>query len=98
MPISTKKVGKIADLANLKFTPEELERFVHQFQEILDYFGQLESVPTEEIEPTYHALEEDHLETPTREDQVKPSFDAATALANAPDSSEDQFRVPAVIE
>lgn len=98
MPLSTREVEKIADLANLKFAPGELERFVQQFQKILDYFAQLDAVSTDDIEPTYHALEQDHLETPMRKDERRPSFAVAAALANAPDSSEDHFRVPAVIE
>ena len=98
MPISTGEVEKIADLAKLKFDPQELERFVDQFQEILEYIAKLEAVPTEEVEPTYQALEQEDLATPTREDEVKPCFPVGTALANAPDSSEDHFRVPTVID
>lgn len=98
MAISTEEVEKIAGLSHLKFSPEELQRFVHQFQEILEYFAQLEAVSTEEVQPTYHALEEEQLATPTRQDEVKPSLPARKALANAPDSCEDYFRVPAVIE
>ncbi len=98
MPISTGEVEKIADLAKLKFDPQELERFVDQFQEILEYIAKLEAVPTEEVEPTYQALEQEDLATPTREDEVKPCFPVGTALANAPDSSEDHFRVPPVID
>ena len=33
--IATEQVEKIAELANLRFSPEELKRFVPQFQEIL---------------------------------------------------------------
>ena len=98
MPIGTREVEKIADLAHLKFDPQELERFVDQFQEILEYFAQLEEVPTEDVEPTYQALEQEDLATPTREDEVQSCFPVETALANAPDSSEDHFRVPPVIE
>ena len=35
---------------------------------------------------------------PMREDQVKTSFSSKQALANAPDSRDEYFRVPAVIE
>ena len=99
MPISTGEVEKIAELAKLKFDSQELERFVGQFQEILEYIAKLEAVSTEDVEPTYQALEQgEDLATPTREDEVKPCFPVGTALANAPDSSEDQFRVPPVIE
>ena len=97
MAISTKEVEKIADLSHLRFTPEELERFVSQFQNILEYCAQLESLQADEVEPTYHALVQE-LATPMRRDQVQPSFPTERALANAPDSTKEYFRVPAVIE
>lgn len=97
MAINTQEVEKIADLSHLRFTPEELQRFVDQFQKILEYCAQLEALSTDDVNPTYHALEEE-LATPLREDQVKPSFSTQQALANAPDSTEEYFRVPAVIE
>jgi aspartyl-tRNA(Asn)/glutamyl-tRNA(Gln) amidotransferase subunit C len=97
-PISTKEVEKIAQLANLRFSPEELERFISQFQDILDYIAQLEAISTEGVEPTYHALEQEELVTPMREDVPGSSLPVETTLENAPDSTEDHFRVPAVIE
>ena len=36
MAISTEEVEKIADLSHLRFTPQELQLFVDQFQKILD--------------------------------------------------------------
>ncbi len=97
MAISTEEVEKIADLSHLRFTPQELQLFVDQFQKILDYCAQLEALPTDDVKPTYHALDQERA-TPLREDQVKTSFSSKQALANAPDSSDEYFRVPAVIE
>ena len=98
MPIGTREVEKIAELAHLKFDPQELERFVGHFQKILEYFTQLETVSTEDVESAHQAVEGEKLDTPTREDEAKPSLPVATALDNAPESSEDHFRVPPVIE
>ena len=97
MAISTEEVEKIADLSHLRFTPQELQLFVDQFQKILDYCAQLEALPTDDVEPSYHALDQERA-TPLREDQVKTSFSSKQALANAPDSRDEYFRVPAVIE
>ncbi len=98
MPIGPREVEKIADLAHLKFDPQELERFVGHFQQILEYFAQLEAVSTENVESAHQAVEEKKLATPTRDDEVKPSLPVATALDNAPESSQDHFKVPPVIE
>ncbi len=99
MPIGTREVEKIAELAHLKFDPQELERFVGHFQQILEYFTQLATVSTgavatENVQHAHQAVEG----TPLREDEVRPSLPVATVLDNAPESSEDHFQVPPVIE
>ena len=96
--INVRETKKIANLAHLIFRSEELRKFVPQFQEILDYFKQLDTIPTEDIEPTYQALERKTSETPMRKDEVMASLTVEKALGNAPDKSEKHFRVPAVIE
>ena len=98
LPVGTREVERIAELAHLKFDSQELERFVGHFQQILEYFAQLETVSTENVESAHQAVEGEKLATPTREDEVKPSLPVATALDNAPESSEDHFQVPPVIE
>jgi aspartyl-tRNA(Asn)/glutamyl-tRNA(Gln) amidotransferase subunit C len=96
--ITTEQVENIAKLANLRISSEELKQFVPQFQEILDYIAQLEEVSTEGVEPTYRVLEQKSQATPMREDRTEPSLPVETVLENAPDSTEDHFRVPVVIE
>ncbi len=98
MPIGTREVEKIAELAHLKFDPQELERFVGHFQQILEYFAQLEAVSTENVKSAHQAVEGKNRATPMREDEVRSSLPVATALDNAPESSEDHFQVPPVIE
>ena len=98
MTIGTREVEKIAELAHLKFNPEELERFVGHFQQILEYFAQLETVSTEDVQSAHQAVEEERPATPTRDDEARSSFPVATVLENAPESSEDHFQVPPVIE
>ncbi len=103
MSIGTREVEKIAELAHLKFDPQELERFVGHFQQILEYFTQLETVSTEtvsteNVESAHQAAEGEKVATPTREDETRASLSVATALDNAPDPSGNHFRVPPVIE
>jgi aspartyl-tRNA(Asn)/glutamyl-tRNA(Gln) amidotransferase subunit C len=96
--VDRNQVKKTADLAKLRFAPEELEKFILTFQQILAYFEQLETVSTEEVEPMYHALFQESPRTPTREDEVKASLGAEVSLANAPREKEQQFVVPRVVE
>jgi aspartyl-tRNA(Asn)/glutamyl-tRNA(Gln) amidotransferase subunit C len=95
--VSIDDVKKIATLSKLRYDDAELDSFVPQFQGILDYFAQLSSVPTDDVKPTYHALE-GVSGTPFRSDQAQASLSAEAAVANAPEQSDCQFRVPKVIE
>jgi len=97
VPVSVEEVRRIAQLSKLTYTPEELELFVHHFQQILDHFATLEQVQTSGVAPAYHALA-GPLATPLREDQVRPSLPPDAAVSNAPQASDHQFRVPRVIE
>ena len=74
LPIGTREVEKIADLAHLKFDSQELERFVGHFQQILEYFTQLETVSTEDVEAAHQGVEGEKLSTPTREDRPSLPF------------------------
>ena len=98
MSITSKEVRRIAELAYLEFSPEELERFVGQFQRILDYFEQLQQLDTEGVEPTYHGLTEIPDQGVVRPDRTRPSLAAAVVLEGAPKARKGYFRVPRVIE
>jgi aspartyl-tRNA(Asn)/glutamyl-tRNA(Gln) amidotransferase subunit C len=92
------EVLKIAELARLHFSEEELDAFTAQFQGLLDYIEQLKQVDVSDIEPTSHVtLTEDFDPFIFREDEVRPSLPAGESLANAPDPGSGHFRVPKVI-
>jgi aspartyl-tRNA(Asn)/glutamyl-tRNA(Gln) amidotransferase subunit C len=98
MSITRENVQKIADLANLYFSEEEMDAFILQFQSILDYIEQLKQVNVEAIEPTSHvSLTADFEKHIFREDKVKPSLPVEESLANAPDPGSGHFRVPKVL-
>lgn len=98
MSITLKEVQRIAQLAHLEFSQEELEKFIPQFQRILDYFEQLRKVETKTVEPTYHVLLEILEEGVTREDAVHPSLSSEKVLKAAPGTRRGFFQVPRVIE
>jgi aspartyl-tRNA(Asn)/glutamyl-tRNA(Gln) amidotransferase subunit C len=96
--ITRSEVLKIADLAKLHFSEEELESFIGQFQRILDYIEQLKQVNVDNVEPTSHvSLTADFEKHIFREDEVRPSLRVEESLANAPDPGSGHFRVPKVI-
>lgn len=94
MSITVKDVEHIAKLAKLDFTDSEKEKFTHQFNDILKYMEQLNSVNTTNVQPLEQVIE---LRNVFREDVVKPSTQTETALKNAPASTDTHFKVPKVI-
>lgn len=96
--ITTEQVKQVADLAHLEFSNRELDTFIGEFQEILDYFEQLREVNTDDAAPLYHALASASEETPWRSDAVRESLPRQEVLAEAPETDGEHFRVPKVIE
>ncbi len=94
MSVTIKDVEHIAKLAKLEFSESEKEKFTHQFNDILKYMEQLNSVDTTNVEPLAQVIE---LNNVFRDDVVKPSVSTDEALKNAPDKTDEHFKVPKVI-
>ncbi|RLJ71377.1 aspartyl/glutamyl-tRNA(Asn/Gln) amidotransferase subunit C [Hydrogenivirga caldilitoris] len=87
-------VQKIALLARLKLTEEEVELFSRQLGDILSFVQQLEELDTSGVEPYLQNIEE----TPMREDEPKGSLTHEEALKNAPERENGFFVVPRIVE
>lgn len=98
MGIRREEVRKMAELARLHFTPEEMDAFIPRFEEIIDYVAQLKTVDTTRVEPLYHALATSDRGGADRADEIRPSLSPQEALGEAPDVVDQQFRVPRVID
>ena len=94
MAVTKKDVEKIAELARLKFSEEELENFTPQMNEILSYMDKLNELDTENVKPLSHPVEQSNV---FREDEMKISIPVEDALKNAPSKDEHHFKVPKVI-
>ena len=90
--IDRDEVLRIAALARLELSHEELERMAHDLSAILDYVKQLAAIPGAAVGA------ETAAPTPRRPDRVAPSRVVAELLENAPDRDGALLRVPAVIE
>jgi aspartyl-tRNA(Asn)/glutamyl-tRNA(Gln) amidotransferase subunit C len=93
--ITRKEIEQIAMLARLEFSDSEMERFTEQFNRIVEFVGKLQTVETPGVEPTSHAVP---LKTPLREDKIEPCLDPKEVMDVAPDTVQNFFRVPKVIE
>jgi aspartyl-tRNA(Asn)/glutamyl-tRNA(Gln) amidotransferase subunit C len=94
MAVTKKDVEKIAELARLKFSEDELESFTPQMNEILSYMDKLNELNTENVEPLSNPVEQTNV---FRKDEINPSITTEDALKNAPAKDEHHFKVPKVI-
>lgn len=95
MSLSTDEVLKVAHLARLELSADELTAMTRQLGAILDYVQQLQQLPTDGVEPLAHPLP---LHNVFRADEPAPSLPVDAALANAPDRRGDFYGVPAVLD
>jgi aspartyl-tRNA(Asn)/glutamyl-tRNA(Gln) amidotransferase subunit C len=93
--LSREDVLRIAELARLELTPDEVTLFTRQLADILEYVEQIRALDTSGIEPTSHAINRPH----DRPDVPAPSLARQDALSNAPDAAVETglFKVPRVI-
>ncbi|MGA8144057.1 MAG: Asp-tRNA(Asn)/Glu-tRNA(Gln) amidotransferase subunit GatC [Candidatus Acidiferrales bacterium] len=100
MKITRDDVLRVAELAHLELTPEEIELYRGQLDEILVYIGKLEKLDVSNVEPMaqvlFPAARGEHPEL--RDDTIAPCDVSDAVLAQAPDAAKPFFRVPRVIE
>ena len=94
MSISTHDVQKIAKLAKLAFSDEEMHRLVSQLDQIVAYVEKLNELDTRDVEPTSHVLD---LKNVFRNDEVDNWLTQDEVLQNAPARQHGFFSVPKVI-
>lgn len=92
--LSVEDVRAIADLARLELSDTDIEKYAQQLSQILDYFQLLQEVDTSDVSPTASVLP---LRSVMREDNPAPALDPNDAIANAPISEANQFKVSAVL-
>ena len=104
--VSTEEVRHIADLSNLRLTPEEETVMQRDLNAILDYVAQLNEVDTSAVEPMAQVGEllaegkstEIDSRAVLRQDAPLPSLHRDSVMASAPETDGIFFKVPKVIE
>ena len=94
MKITQEEVQRVAALARLELSADEVVRMTGQLDRILSYVAKLDELDTTGVAPTTHTQA---VVNAFREDEVRPSLSLEQALANAAEHSADAFVVPRVI-
>lgn len=94
MALTTDDVARLAALARIELTDQELERMAPELDIILDAVASVSEVAGADVPPMSHALP---LVNVFRDDVVSPGLTQEEALAAAPAAEEGRFRVPRIL-
>jgi aspartyl-tRNA(Asn)/glutamyl-tRNA(Gln) amidotransferase subunit C len=92
--LSRDEVAKLAGLARIEMSEEELVSLSREFTVILDAVARVQEVASAEVAPTSHPLS---LRNVFRPDVVVPSLSPEDALSGAPAQEDQRFRVPQIL-
>ena len=95
MTLSSQDVKKIAGLARIKITDQEVDKVASQLSSIMDWIDQLQNVDTSSLDNQPHADQPLMFE---REDLVAEPNRVEEILSNAPSSQHYMFAVPKMVE
>lgn len=91
-------VRKVAKLAHLEITDEEVALYTPQMDDIVKYVEQLNEIDTADVEPMLGGLTAEGEATATiRKDIPGGSVGQKAALSQAPSAVEGHFQVPKVL-
>jgi aspartyl-tRNA(Asn)/glutamyl-tRNA(Gln) amidotransferase subunit C len=98
LKLTEQEVRRVADLANLALSDEEIGRLTHDLDSILTHIDKLNELDTSGVEPMAQVLYDSEETATLREDRERPPLGNTAALANAPNAGAGYFKVPKVIE
>ena len=92
--LSRDDVAKLASLARIEMTEDELVNLASQFGSILDAVARVQELNLDGVKATSHPQP---IENIFREDVVQPSLTPDQALSGAPAQEEQRFKVPQIL-
>ena len=95
MPLTIDEVEHIARLARLELSAEQKSLYREQLSNILDYIAKLRELDTASVPPTAGGGQS-RMEL--RLDRSREGLSTEALLRNAPESEDDQFKIPPVFE
>ena len=93
--INKEQVKKVAELARIDLTEDQLKHHAFQLEKIIDYINQLDKIDTTDIPCTTRAIEVVNV---FREDNHIGSDIKEELLNIAPSRMDDFFKVPKIIK
>ena len=94
MQVSREELLHIANLASLKLKEEEIDNYLLNLQDILNFGNIVSKAPVENLPETIGANDKYNV---FRKDEIKVFEDNELLLGNAPEAERNMFKIPKVL-
>lgn len=94
MSLERADVARLAALARIDMTDQDLDRLSGQLSAIVDSVAKVQEVATDDVPATSHPIPMSNVHRP---DEVRPSLTQEQALSGAPEAEDGRFRVPQIL-
>ena len=94
MSLERADVARLAALARIDMTDDDLDRLSGQLSAIVDSVAKVQEVATDDVPATSHPIPMSNVHRP---DEVRPSLTQEQALSGAPEAEDGRFRVPQIL-
>jgi aspartyl-tRNA(Asn)/glutamyl-tRNA(Gln) amidotransferase subunit C len=97
--VTVEDVERVAELAHLKLSPDEVGPMLRDLNAILDYAAELNELDTSNVLPLDQVSElVSDADSALRADELVHSLNRAAVMSQAPETDGVFFKVPKVIE
>ena len=94
MQVSKEEILHIANLAHLELEENQIENYLANLQDILNFANIVNNAPVENLKLTIGANEAKNI---FRKDEIKVFEDTESLLQNAMEKEQNMFKIPKVI-
>lgn len=92
--MSSEEVARLASLARISLTDDEISRIAGEFDAILDAVASVSEVAREDVPATSHPIPMTNV---FRKDEVTETLTQEQALSGAPEAADGRFVVPQIL-
>lgn len=94
MKVDKELLKHVAELAKLKLTEKEVDRFLPELKEALEYFSKLSEVKTNNVKPSFQPVE---IKNVLREDKEEKCLSQDDALSLTEHKKDGYFKGPRAV-
>ena len=87
-------IERVAQNARLNLTKKEIDKFLPELKEVLDFFSKIDELKVDKEEPSFQPLE---MKNVLREDKVTKCLTQEEALSNTKNKKDGYFKGPRVL-